>query len=86
MFQESVAGFTRALWARRPRPWQTVYDWFNKWQKLGIIERVLVKFQVRLQQDGFISLDARFVDSTVTRAHKAAAGAKKKNKEAIRKH
>jgi transposase len=64
----------------RYRPWQTVYDRFNKWQKLGIFERVLVKLQIRLQQDGFIDLDTWFMDSTVNRAHKAAAGAKKKNK------
>ena len=66
-------------------PWQTVYDRFAKWRKQGVFERILVKLQVKLQQDGLIDLDTWFVDSTVNRAHKAAAGAKKKNKETIRK-
>ena len=66
-------------------PWQTVYDRFSKWQKLGVFERILAKLQVKLQQDGFIDLDTWFIDSTVNRAHKAAAGAKKKASKALPK-
>jgi len=59
-------------------PWQTVYDRFRKWQQQGVFEKVLKKLRLRLQQDGYLDLNTWFVDSTVNRAHKAAAGAKKK--------
>lgn len=59
-------------------PWQTVYDRFRKWQQQGVIERVLDTLRLRLQQDGYLDLNTWFVDATITRAHKSAAGAKKK--------
>lgn len=59
-------------------PWQTIYDRFRKWQQQGVFERILKKLRLRLQQDGYLDLNSWFVDSTVNRAHKAAAGAKKK--------
>lgn len=59
-------------------PWQTVYDRFRKWQQLGVFERVLSRLRLRLQQDGYLDLNTWFVDATINKAHKAAAGAKKK--------
>jgi transposase len=59
-------------------PWQTVYDRFRKWRQLGVFERILKKLRLRLQQDGYLDLNTWFVDATINRAHKAAAGAKKK--------
>lgn len=59
-------------------PWQTVYDRFRKWKQLGVFERVLSRLRLRLQQDGYLDLNTWFVDATINKAHKAAAGAKKK--------
>ncbi|WP_425440665.1 transposase [Pontibacter mucosus] len=59
-------------------PWQTVYDRFRKWQQLGVFARILSRLRLRLQQDGYLDLNTWFVDATVNRAHKAAAGAKKR--------
>ena len=59
-------------------PWQTVYDRFRKWQQLGVFERILNRLRLRLQQDGYLDLSTWFVEATINKAHKAAAGAKKK--------
>ena len=61
-------------------PWQTVYDRFRKWQQLGVFEQILNKLRLRLQQDGCFDVHTWFVDATINRAHKAAAGAKRKTK------
>jgi transposase len=58
-----------------------VYDRFRKWQQQGVYERILKTLRLRLQQDGYLDLSTWFVDATINKAHKAAAGAKKKKKQ-----
>jgi len=58
-------------------PWQTVYDRFRRWTRSGSWDRLLERLQVQRQADGGIDWDLFFIDGSVVRAHKAAAGAKK---------
>lgn len=62
-------------------PWQTVYDRFRKYQQQGVYERILQKLRLRLQRDGYLDLSTWFVDATINKAHKSAAGAKKKKQQ-----
>ena len=69
-----------AAWRDIPErygPWQTVYDRFRRWSDSGLFAKILRKLRLRLQEDGDLDLSTWYVDSTVVRAHKAAAGAKK---------
>ncbi len=59
-------------------PWQTVYDRFRKWQQRGVFVRILKRLRLRLQQDGCLDLNTWFMDATINKAYKAAAGAKKR--------
>jgi transposase len=58
-------------------PWQTVYGLFRRWQRTGVWRRVLTALQTRADAAGSIVWDVS-VDSTVTRAHQHAAGARKR--------
>lgn len=70
-----------APWPDTPErygPWQTVYDRFNRWRKDGTWALVLNALLLRLDKRGFIDRDLWFIDASVIRASRAAAGAKKK--------
>jgi transposase len=72
---------TGAAWRDLPErfgPWKTVYDRFRKWTRRGLWEQILQHLQVQRQADGRIDWNLSFVDGTIVRAHKAAAGALKK--------
>ena len=74
---------TGAPWRDLPErfgPWQTVYDRFRRWTRQGFWERL----QVRRQADGRIDWELFFIDGSIVRAHKAAAGAKKKARRVSR--
>ena len=58
-------------------PWQTVYGLFRRWQRDGTWKRVLTGLRVRADAAGLISWDVS-VDSTISRAHEHAAGARKR--------
>lgn len=58
-------------------PWQTVYGLFRRWARDGTWARILAALQARAQAAGLITWEVN-VDSTVTRAHQHAAGARKK--------
>ncbi|WP_459710750.1 IS5 family transposase, partial [Actinophytocola sp. KF-1] len=58
-------------------PWQTVYGLFRRWQRAGTWRAILTALQARADADGLIVWDVS-VDSTVTRAHQHAAGARKR--------
>jgi transposase len=58
-------------------PWQTVYGLFRRWQRAGTWQAILTALQARADADGLIVWDVS-VDSTVTRAHQHAAGARKR--------
>lgn len=68
---------TGAPWRDVPArygPWQTVYDRFNRWRKDGTWARLLGQLQSALDAQGGLDWDSFFVDSTVVRASRAAAG------------
>lgn len=58
-------------------PWQTVYGLFRRWQRDGTWKQILTQLQAQADAKGLITWDVS-VDSTVTRAHQHAAGARKK--------
>lgn len=73
---------TGAAWRDLPDrfgPWETVYGRFRLWVRRGFWSRILEQLQVQRQADGAIDWDLFFIDGSVVRAHKAAAGARKKN-------
>lgn len=72
---------TGAPWRDLPTgfgPWKTVYDRFRKWTRTGFWDKILKGLQVQRQTGGKIDWSLFFVDGSVVRAHKAAAGARKK--------
>lgn len=58
--------------------WQTVYHRFNLWRKQGVIDGMLERLQLRLDEQGYIDWDLWCVDGSSVRAAKAAAGAGKR--------
>ena len=73
--------FSGAAWRDLPErfgPWKTVYDRFNKWQKEGLFDQILSRLHLKLDQDGLLDWSTWYVDSTTSRAHRSAAGARKK--------
>jgi transposase len=58
-------------------PWQTVYGLFRRWQRAGVWRSILSRLQARADAAGQITWDVS-VDSTVSRAHQHAAGARKR--------
>ncbi|WP_372470380.1 hypothetical protein [Nonomuraea aurantiaca] len=57
--------------------WETVYGLFRRWQRDGTWARILKELQARADAKGPITWDVS-VDSTITRAHQHAAGARKR--------
>lgn len=58
-------------------PWQTVYGLFRRWQRVGTWAWIVTDLQARADAQGLITWDVS-VDSMVARAHRHAAGARKK--------
>ena len=56
--------------------WKTVSSRFYRWQRAGVWDRVLAALQRRADANGRLDWSLHFVDSTVVRAHRHAAGAK----------
>ena len=59
-------------------PWETIYHRFRVWEREGVIECIVKRLQLRLNQEGHIDLDLWCIDGTSIRAARAAAGAPKK--------
>jgi transposase len=57
-------------------PWQTVYGLFRRWQRDGTWKRILAGLQALADASGLIVWDVS-VDSTISRAHQHAAGARR---------
>ncbi|WP_435847893.1 IS5 family transposase [Streptomyces fradiae] len=71
---------TGAPWRDLPErygPWQTVYERFVRWEADGTWARLLEQAQVRDDSVGAVEWTVS-VDSTISRAHQHAAGARKK--------
>ncbi len=58
-------------------PWQTVYGLFRRWQRNGTWKQVLADLQARADAAGLITWEVS-VDSTTSRAHQHAAGARQR--------
>jgi transposase len=57
-------------------PWPTLYRWFRRWQRDGVWTRILASLQARADDRGLIGWTVS-VDSTISRAHQHAAGARR---------
>ncbi|MFV0131615.1 IS5 family transposase [Streptomyces sp. HMX112] len=71
---------TGAPWRDLPErygPWQTVYERFARWEADGTWARLLEQVQVRDDSVGAVEWTVS-VDSTISRVHQHAAGARKK--------
>ena len=76
---------TGAPWRDLPErygPWQTVYHRFNQMRKSGLLDRILERLQLRLNEAGLIDPDLWCIDGSNVRAARAAAGAAKKKSAA----
>ncbi len=72
---------TGAPWRDVPErygPWTTAYDRFRRWSHRGLWQRVLDALEAQARKRDQIDFEFAAVDGTVVRAHKAAAGAKKR--------
>jgi transposase len=58
-------------------PWQSVYTRFSRWRDAGVLERVLRELQSQAHRAGELDWDLHHVDSSVVRAQRSAAGAKR---------
>jgi transposase len=68
-----------APWREIPErygPWQNAYGLFRTWSRNGTWAQILTKLQTRADAAGAITWDVS-IDSTITRAHQHAAGARK---------
>ena len=57
-------------------PWQTLYRWFRRWQRDGVWAQMLAALQAEADARGLIRWSVS-VDSTISRAHQHAAGARR---------
>ena len=76
---------TGAAWRDLPDrfgPWQTVYDRFSELRKSGLLDRIIDRLQLHLNEAGFIDPELFCIDGTNVRAARAAAGAAKKKSPA----
>ncbi|WP_255508218.1 IS5 family transposase [Myxococcus sp. AB036A] len=63
-------------------PWQTVYDRFVRWRKDGTWLRLMRTLQTQLAERDELDMSILFVDSSVVRASRAAAGGGQKGAQA----
>jgi transposase len=72
---------TGAPWPDIPErygTWKTIYDRYATWRRNGTLDRVLQALQLKLDERGLIDYEQWALDGTVIRAHRVAAGARKK--------
>lgn len=58
--------------------WKTVYERFRFWRDSGFFDQLLENLHARLDEEGRIDWELWCIDGSVVRAHRCAAGAKKK--------
>ena len=71
---------TGAPWRDMPErygKWTTVYSRFQRWRKNGTWEQIFAGLQTNKDREGRVDWEVHFIDGSVVRAHKHAAGAKK---------
>ena len=72
---------TGAPWRDLPErfgPWKTVYERFRFWTREGLWDHILNRLQVESNEAGEIDWELFCIDGSNIRAHRCAAGAKKK--------
>ena len=72
---------TGAPWRDLPErygPWETVYRRFREWDRGRVLDRILKRLKLELDEDGYIDWTEVFIDGSSVRASAAAAGARKK--------
>ena len=72
---------TGAPWRDLPPrfgPWKTVYERFRRWTQEGFWDRILKRLQSEHYRAGGLDWALFCIDGSIIRAHKSAAGAKKK--------
>ncbi len=70
-----------AAWRDLPErygPWKTVHGRFRRWTQSGLFQRILEALEARARQADRIDFEFAAVDGSIVRAHKCAAGARKK--------
>ena len=73
---------TGAPWRDIPErygPWETIYGRCRRWRRDGTGAKVLTHLLEDLERQGLLGRDLWLVDATISRASRAAAGAKKKS-------
>ncbi len=59
-------------------PWTTIYDRFRRWRNEGLFQRMLNALEAQARCAKRIDFEFSAVDGSTIRAHKSAAGARKK--------
>lgn len=59
-------------------PYQTVFGYFTRWRRDGVLAQVVQALQIDLDKKGLIDWDLWCMDGSNVRASKSAAGAEKK--------
>jgi transposase len=70
-----------AQWRDMPErygTWETVYGRYRRWTREGLLDKILDRLHVSLDEDGRIDWSVFDVDGSNVRAHRSAAGASKK--------
>ena len=62
-------------------PWPTVYSRLRRWTERGLWEQLLSQLQARLAEENRIPWTLWCIDGSVVRAHKHAAGARRRRGE-----
>jgi transposase len=71
---------TGAPWRDLPErygKWATIYSRFRRWREQGVWDEILSKLQSIKSREPGIDWELHFIDASVVRAHRHAAGAKK---------
>ena len=74
---------TGAPWRDLPERygnWSTVYERFRVWRRDGLFQKILDALEAQARRAGRIDFDFAAVDGSTIRAHKSAAGARKKGR------
>ena len=72
---------TGAPWRDLPEhfgKWSTVYERFRRWRRSGLFQKILDGLEARGRRAERIDFEFSAVDGSTVRAHRCAAGARKK--------